>query len=647
MPPMEDSKPLYNSRIVDTYVKHIRKNYPHVNIGELLAHAGITAYEVADEGHWFSQEQINRFHEKLFLLTGNHHIAREAGRYAASPETSGVMRQYLLGLLGPAKAYDLIGKASSKFTRASTFQSRKIASNRVEITVTPRPGVIEQPFQCENRAGFLEAVAMIFSHKLPRIEHRDCAFRGARACRYIVSWETGLSDRLKQIRNAVLVAIVLANATGIWLLPLAASGIALTASLFLVLILMLLAEKQVNVELKKSLENLNYSTDRLLDQIDITYNNARLANEIGMAISVHTKIDDILSSVVQISQNRLDYDRCLILLANFEKTRLEYRAGYGYTRNQLELLKATAFHLDRPDATGVFVTSFHRKTPFLVNNLDEIEQDLSLRSLMIARKMGTQSFICCPILCGGNAIGVLAVDNVKSKKPLVQSDISLLVGLASVIGISIHNVKLLEGGKRQFRSILQTLVASIDARDPLTAGHSETVTQYAQGICAELGLSEDYREMIGVAALLHDYGKIGIPDAVLKKTGRLTAEEFEIVKTHSEKTRQILEQISFEGIYSQVPEIAGSHHEYIDGTGYPHGLKHEAIPLGARIVAVADFFDAITARRPYRDQAPHEFALQKLRAERGKRFDPEVVDAFCRYFQNNMAAERLAKASSM
>lgn len=647
MRPNKNFPPLYNSRIVDTYVKHIRKNYAHVNIGELLGHAGMTAYEVADEGHWFTQEQINRFHEKLFQLTGNHQIAREAGRYASSPEASGVMRHYLLGLLGPAKAYDLIGKTSANFTRSSAFQSRKLASNRVEITVTPRPGIQEEAFQCENRAGFLEAVAMIFRQKPPRIEHPDCVFRGAHACRYLISWETALSDRLKQVRNVALLGLVPINAIGFWVTSWTASGMILTFSLLLLLALTLLAEKQLSVELKKSLDNLNDSTDRLLDQIDITYNNALLTNEIGMVVSVHTTVDGMLSSVVEISQKRLDYDRCLILLQDPEGTRLEYRAGYGYTTNQLELLKATAFHLDRPDASGVFVTSFRRKTPFLVNNMNEIEHDLCLRSLTIARKLGTQSFICCPILCGGDAIGVLAVDNVKSKKPLLQRDISLLVGLASVIGISIHNAKLLEAGKRQFRSILQTLAASIDTRDPLTAGHSETVTQYALGICAELGLSQEYCDMIGVAALLHDYGKIGLPDAILKKAGRLNADEFEIVKTHSDKSRRILEQINFEGIYSQVPEIAGSHHECVDGTGYPHGLKDEAIPLGARIIAVADFFDAITARRPYRDQAPYEFALQKLRAERGKRFDPEVVDAFCRYFQQNLMGERLAKASSM
>jgi HD-GYP domain-containing protein (c-di-GMP phosphodiesterase class II) len=254
--------------------------------------------------------------------------------------------------------------------------------------------------------------------------------------------------------------------------------------------------------------------------------------------------------------------------------------------------------------------------------------------------MGTQSFICSPIICDGQSIGVLAVDNLRSKRPLVQSDLSLLMGIASVIGISIRNADLLEARQRQFGSILQVLAASIDARDPLTAGHSAKVTEYALGICEELNLSTNYREMIRVASLLHDYGKIGVPDAILKKPGRLTQDEYDKVKTHAQKTRDILEQINFEGIFSQVPEIAGSHHEKVDGSGYPDGLIGEEIPLGARIIAVADFFEAVTAKRHYRDPLPISYAFRLLEKGRGVHFDEKVVDAFTRYYEREtMQAE--------
>jgi len=120
-----DSKPLYNSRIINTYVKYIRKCYEHVNIDELYDYAGIEPYEVADQNHWFTQEQVNRFHEKLAEITGATNIAREAGRYVASTEAIGVMRQYVLGMINPAEVYRLVSKVAPQFSRSSIYESKK------------------------------------------------------------------------------------------------------------------------------------------------------------------------------------------------------------------------------------------------------------------------------------------------------------------------------------------------------------------------------------------------------------------------------------------------------------------------------------------------------------------------------------------
>jgi HD-GYP domain-containing protein (c-di-GMP phosphodiesterase class II) len=131
-----------------------------------------------------------------------------------------------------------------------------------------------------------------------------------------------------------------------------------------------------------------------------------------------------------------------------------------------------------------------------------------------------------------------------------------------------------------------------------------------------------------VASLLHDYGKIGIKDSILKKSGPLTGREREEIKTHAVKTQDILERINFRGVYRAVPYIAGCHHERLDGTGYPKGLKGDEIPFGARIIAVADFFEAITAKRHY--HVPHSVpeAVAMLEEESGKHFDSSVVRAF-------------------
>ena len=384
-------------------------------------------------------------------------------------------------------------------------------------------------------------------------------------------------------------------------------------------------ENKKNFDLQKVVENLNKSTDELIEQININYENSLLINEIGQALSKESDLNGILTKVVNILQNRLDYDRGLILLTNEDKTRLIAKAGYGYELDELsKFMMSSGFHLDKKDSKGVFISCYREQKPILVNDIDEIKDDLSSRSLEFAKRMGVKSFICCPIVYENESLGVLAVDNIKSKRKLIQRDINVLMGIAPQIAVGINNIRLVEARLKQFQSILQALVASTEARDPITAGHSERVTDYAVGICQELGFPSDYTDMIRVAASLHDYGKIGVDDAILKKNGKLDDIEFEHIKTHAVKTRNILQQVNFEGIYKEVPEIAASHHEKLDGSGYPSGLKEDEIPFGAKVIAVADVFEALTSRRHYRDPMPINEALDYLVENIGNHFDKEL-----------------------
>lgn len=628
----EEANPrLYNSRILDCYIKLLKKKYKDVNINELLSCAKIKPYEIADQGHWFTQEHVELFYKTIVQLTDNKNIAREAGRYAASLGYIGGVKQYCLGMVSPARVYEIIGKASAMLLRSSTYKSKKIASNKIEITVTPKEGVTEKPFQCENRIGFFEAISMIFSNKLPQIEHTECIFKNGNVCRYIISWEESSSAFWKKIRNYSVLFLFLACLIPVIFIPFFTLTTLLPVSAVILLVLSLVSGSIERRELETSLNSLKNSSDNLIEQININYNNSIITNEIGQAISTKTYVQDILTNVIRILKKRLKYDRTLIFLANPEKTRLIFRAEFGHTDDQIKLLQKTNLYLGR-ESKGVFVVSFREQKPFLISDITETESHLSPRSAELGEKLDAQSFICCPIISNKKSLGILAVDNVKSREPLVERDLSLLTGIASVIGISIQNNELLKARIRQFDSMIRVLASSIDARDPLTAGHSEKVTEYTLGICDELGISKDYREMIRVAALLHDYGKIGVPDSILKKNGMLTEEEYEVVKSHAEKTREILEQVNFEGIFSQIPEIAGSHHEKIDGTGYPKGLKGNEIPLGAKIIAVADYFEAITSKRHYRDPMPLDKALQMLQEQSGSYFEKGVVDAFLNHF---------------
>lgn len=176
-----------------------------------------------------------------------------------------------------------------------------------------------------------------------------------------------------------------------------------------------------------------------------------------------------------------------------------------------------------------------------------------------------------------------------------------------------------------FISSIRSLAAAIDARDPYTRGHSERVRRFARIIARQLGLGPEQIRNIEIGALLHDVGKIGIEDRILRKPSALTPEEFEIMKTHPEKGGDIMEPISF---LREAAEIIIHHHERWDGTGYPSGLKGEDIPLGARIVNVADTFDAMTTNRPYQRAMTFTTAARKIGDFAGKACDPRVVRAF-------------------
>jgi hypothetical protein len=401
--PLLQEPQLYNSRIVDNYIKLIKAQYPYINVEELLHCAGMETYQVADEGHWFTQTQINKFHERLRKATGNKDIAREAGKYTASPDSHGVMRKYFLGLIGPKNLYELVGKYASKLTRSSTWEAKVIGQNTVEMTVTPVAGVKEEPFQCENRLGYFEAATEMFGYKLPEIIHPECLFKGNDKCRYIVTWEESRASVWRRFRNFIIPVLLLVNILSFFMFsPHATLFSVLPISLLLLTLASLYTIELDRKELKSAANNLIRTSDDLIDQIDINYKNSLMITEIGQALSKESDLTGILTKVVNVLQNRLDYDRGLILLANEDKTRLVSRAGYGYELDELsKFMMSTGFHLDRENSKGIFVNCFKEQKPFLINNIDEIKDDLSQRSLSFAKNMGVKSFICCPIVYEG------------------------------------------------------------------------------------------------------------------------------------------------------------------------------------------------------------------------------------------------------
>ena len=185
---------------------------------------------------------------------------------------------------------------------------------------------------------------------------------------------------------------------------------------------------------------------------------------------------------------------------------------------------------------------------------------------------------------------------------------------------------------------IHALAIAVEAKDPYTEGHIERVASYALSLGREFGLSEEELALLRKGAILHDVGKIGVSESILLKAGSLTEEEFERVKSHAVVGEKICQPLKQAGL---ILEVIRHHHERYDGKGYPDGLAGEDIPLGARIMAVADAYDALTSDRPYRHRLSMEEAIQVLKQEAGRQFDPKLVLAFVSMLETGRLSQRL------
>ncbi|MEW6325686.1 MAG: HD domain-containing phosphohydrolase, partial [Nitrospirota bacterium] len=235
------------------------------------------------------------------------------------------------------------------------------------------------------------------------------------------------------------------------------------------------------------------------------------------------------------------------------------------------------------------------------------------------------SILCMPLVTKGRVVGALALYKGERKPSFTQVDIELLAILCSQAAIAIENIRLFEDLQRTHFEAMKALAQAIEAKDHYTRGHCDRTVEYAMAIAEQLGLPEEERQALRYAAFLHDVGKIGIHESILAKEGRLTEEEYRLMQNHPSMGAEIIKGVEF---LRPVVPLVYHHQERFDGKGYPAGLSGEKIPLGARIVAVLDTFDAMTSDRPYRKAMSLSLAISELRRCAGTQFDPKVVEAF-------------------
>jgi len=231
-----------------------------------------------------------------------------------------------------------------------------------------------------------------------------------------------------------------------------------------------------------------------------------------------------------------------------------------------------------------------------------------------------------PFCVGGKLAGaIVAADKLGSDTQVSSVDMKLLDAAGEHLRILLENAGLYENQHAMFIGTLRALVESIDAKDPYTSGHSERVAHLARQLAVEAGIDEDTAERVWICGLVHDVGKIGVPESVLCKPGRLTDEEFDLIKAHPEIGYRILKDIP--QMADVLPGVL-AHHERWDGRGYPNGVAGEDLPLFGRLIGLADSFDAMSSTRTYRAAMPREKALSEIRRCAGTQFDPQLAPIF-------------------
>jgi len=373
-------------------------------------------------------------------------------------------------------------------------------------------------------------------------------------------------------------------------------------------------EKVYLEEIRKMNEELKEYNIRWGEKIREKTNELTLLFEIGRELTSSLKLEEVLATIVERMADVLGVEICSILLLDEKKEELSIAVAKGLPN---DIVKQT--RIKRGENISWWV--LENKESLLV---EDIEKDSRFAKRNDERYY-TRSFISVPLVFRGVAIGVINVNNKRSRDSFNEDDLRLVEGIADQASIAIENARLYSNLQGVYLQIVTALTSIIELKDHYTKRHSERVTKYAVAIAEAMGLASSQIENIKLACQLHDLGKISIPENILTKPDKLTMEEWEEIKLHPLRGIEIIKPIFF---LNEILTLIEQHHERYNGEGYPYGKKGEDIVLGARIMAVADSFDAMTTERPYAKALTFEEAIEEIKRHSGSQFDPQITEVF-------------------
>jgi len=375
-----------------------------------------------------------------------------------------------------------------------------------------------------------------------------------------------------------------------------------------------LEREKILLETKyREIENLNTELNTRIEQLTSL-------DSCSKATASILDVDRLMDVVTSLVGNIMKFDRALIMLIDEKRQMLVPMKAVGGSEKEFHLIDDYTIPLDRTNNILARVA-----TSGNAQIVSDVDHSYLRKENLILSNFHPKSFVAVPLIARNKVIGVMAAERLKGLDDFTANDLSFVMNFANQIAISLENAHLVENMKESFVSSILSLSSALEAKDAYTRGHSIRVSEYAIIIARTMELDEDTVDTIRLMALMHDIGKIGVPDQIIKKSSQLTEDELRIIMRHPHVSRTIIEPLL---VNNPSLGFVESHHERYDGTGYPDGLSGREIPIEARIIAVADTYDAMTSNRPYRTVRTPDQAIQEIRINAGAQFCPEVVRAF-------------------
>lgn len=369
--------------------------------------------------------------------------------------------------------------------------------------------------------------------------------------------------------------------------------------------------------------DLNKSTIMALPQSEADMRQAHRAlttlYKVGNVINGEVDLQKVLKSTMDGVMSQVRADRGTLILIDRERGTYEPVVVHTGVDDPLEDPSVEV----RPYLSRTILDSVVRNGQSIISNDALGDERFKSGESIIMQHI--RSVMCVPLAAKDKILGAIYLDSTGTTDAFQQADLELVTAIALQAGLAIDRAKLIEDLESLFFESIRTIVAALEAKDKYTCGHSERVTTYAVELARALNWSEKDLTTLNLSALLHDVGKIGIPERVLLKPGKLTAEEFEVMKQHPVIGAEIIKHLK------NAASIIGGirhHHERWDGMGYPDGLAGEQIPAMARVIQMADSYDAMTSHRPYRRGMTHEEVIFEVERCKGSQFDPKMAEIF-------------------